>query len=81
MANRDDLETAVNVYTWATIEAKHLLRCISVAADHGMAVDDDQRPEIHIAVDGVARLLAYVERQFEHINTPVAIEEQAEATP
>lgn len=74
--SHNDLETAINVYTWATIEAKNLLQCISIAADHGGAVDDDIRPSIGIAIDGVARLLAYVQRQFEHVDTNVSTEQE-----
>lgn len=75
----NDLRTALNVYTWASIEAKNILRCISIAVDHGEAVDDDLRPAIGIAVDGVVRLLAYVERQFEHIDTSAAAADPAAA--
>lgn len=79
--SRNELETAVNVYTWATIEAKNLLLCISIAADHGECVDDDIRPAIGIAVDGVARLLNYVSRQFEHLPFDGIDASQEQVTP
>ncbi len=63
-----ELQKAVRAYTWAAIEAKNLLLCISIAADHGESVDEDIRPAIGIAIDGVARLLRHVSREFEHLD-------------
>jgi hypothetical protein len=75
--SRNDLETAVNVYTWSTLEAKNLLRCISIATDHGENVDADLQPAIGIALDGVVRLLDYVSRQFEDLDNAVSDAEVA----
>lgn len=71
-ASRVDLAEALKAYTWATIEAKNLLHCISIAADHAECVDEDIRPAIGIAIDGVARLFRHVSREFEHLDAEVS---------
>lgn len=68
-ASIKEIAKAVHAYTWATIEAKHLLRCISIAADNAEGVSNELRPAIGLAVDGVARLLGHVEREFEHLDS------------
>lgn len=69
------LQEAVRAYTWATLEAKNLLLCISIAADHGECVDDDLRPALGVAIDGVARLLDGVACKFDHLANATLIEE------
>lgn len=59
-----DLIKALNDYQWAVIEAKNILRCISIACDHGEAVAEDLRPAIGVAVDGVNRLLGLVQEKW-----------------
>jgi hypothetical protein len=71
---------ALQTYTWATIEAKNLLLCISIAADHGECVDDDLRPALGVAIDGVARLLDGVSRQFEHLDVRETKQEATEVS-
>ena len=62
---------ALQAYRWTTIEAKNLLLCISIAADHAEGVAADLRPAIGVAIDGVARLLGGVSREFADIRVEV----------
>src|SRR5688500_632675 len=62
---------ALRTYIWASIVARNILRCISIATDHGEDVDPDLQPAIGLAIDGVVRLLGYVSRQFEDLDNGV----------
>lgn len=63
-ASKPNVADVLHAYRWTTLEAKNLLLCISIADNYCGSVGDDLRPAIGVAIDGVARMLAAVDRQF-----------------